>query len=165
MYEIRHAAERDLPEIFEIYEHARARMKKGGNPDQWKNSRPPAETVILDVKLGRSYVICDEKIAGVFAFITGDDPTYLEIDGAWRGSGKYGVIHRIAADDGRHGVFDAALEFCLKKINDIRIDTHEKNAPMRHILSARGFKYCGIILTDDGTERLAFELIKEDKNG
>lgn len=162
--ELRHAEWNDLPEILNIYEQARRRMKHSGNPDQWKDCRPSEIAVRSDIELGRSIVITDRGgIAGVFAFIIGDDPTYLEIDGKWLGSGVYGTIHRIAARDGCSGIFDVALGYCLQKIGDIRIDTHEKNAAMRHILSTRGFVYCGRIITDDGTERLAFELIQENR--
>lgn len=137
-------------------------MIRSGNPNQWKDSRPSQADVCEDIERGRSYVAVDgQEIAGVFAFIIGDDPTYKKIDGRWRGTKSYGTIHRLAAKDGKSGIFDLCLEFCLKKINDIRIDTHEKNYVMRHLITTRGFEFCGTIITDDGTERLAYELIKE----
>ena len=43
------------------------------------------------------------------------------------------------------------------KIAHLRIDTHENNAVMRHLITSRGFLPCGTITVEDGTPRLAFE--------
>ena len=41
------------------------------------------------------------------------------------------------------------------------MDTHADNAPMRHLLEKSGFSHRGTIYVEDGTPRLAFDLLKE----
>lgn len=152
------AEKSDLGEILGIYAKAREFMKRSGNPTQWGDSRPALATTERDIAEGRLYKIVDGgRTVGVFAFIIGEDPTYRKIDGKWPNDELYGTIHRIASDGTRRGIFDAALKFCFEKCRNIRIDTHEKNLPMRRCIERAGFKYCGKIITDDGTERMAFE--------
>ena len=82
---IRPAQKSDLSEILKIYEQARRKMIRSGNPDQWKDSRPSQADVCEDIERGKSYVaVYGQEIAGVFAFIIGDDPTYKKstADGA-----------------------------------------------------------------------------------
>ncbi|MEG2939218.1 MAG: GNAT family N-acetyltransferase, partial [Oscillospiraceae bacterium] len=45
-------------------------------------------------------------------------------------------------------------------LESIRVDTHEKNLPMRAMLEKNGFVYCGrVLLSDaDNAPRIAFEL-------
>ena len=67
------------------------------------------------------------------------------------------LIKDIAGDGKVHGIFDSAVEYVRGYTDNIRIDTHEKNLTMqRHILK-QGFVYCGIIITHDGTPRLAYQ--------
>ncbi len=51
--------------------------------------------------------------------------------------------------------------FCLcralSQCGNLKIDTHRDNKIMQHLLEKNGFKYCGIINTDDGTERMAYQ--------
>ena len=52
--------------------------------------------------------------------------------------------------------FSLIKDFCVEKgIYAIRIDTHEDNKVMRHILAREGFEPCGIINYDG--PKLAFE--------
>ena len=158
---IRNSTKADLPEILDTYEYARELMRKNGNPTQWGNKFPPMEKILGDIDNKTGYVIEDNGvICGVFAFIIGPDPTYALIeDGAWiNDTDEYGTIHRIATNGKSHGVFDACIDFCQSKINNLRIDTHPDNKAMLHLISSRGFQRCGIIYTeDDGTPRIAFQ--------
>lgn len=158
---IRKATKADFPKIAAIYEYAREQMRKNGNPDQWGTSRPSDSTVKNDIENGISYVIADEcEIYGVFAFFVADDPTYEVIwDGGWKSDGRYGVIHRIASSGKIGGIVKTAVDFAAKQCSHLRADTHEKNAIMQHALEKCGFVRCGMIYTDDGTERIAYELI------
>ncbi len=156
---IRRTAEDDLPEVFAIYERARAFMRANGNPTQWGSSRPAEETVRRDVAEGRSYLVCEDgRILGVFACLPGPDPTYALIEeGEWQNDLPYAVIHRIAAAEEGRGILGSALRFAESLAPSVRIDTHPDNAPMRHLLEREGFCRCGIIYTDDGTVRLAYQ--------
>lgn len=158
MFTIAKAEYDDLDRIAEIFSGARKRMKEAGNPDQWKDDRPSMDLVKKDIDEGNFYVVRDgEKIVGVFAFVIGIDPTYLEIEGSWIDDAPYGTIHRIASDGSAKGVFRAVLDYVEQFGVDIRIDTHKDNKAMLHVIVQNGFQRCGIIIVDDGSERIAFQ--------
>ncbi len=158
MLEIRKSTYDDLDRIAEIFTYARKQMALNGNPSQWKNDRPSMELVKKDIDVSNSYVVLNEgKIVATFAFIVGVEPTYLDIDGKWLDDDPYGTIHRIASDGSVKGVFDQVIDYVSKRGVDIRIDTHKDNKIMRHLIEKNGFVYCGIIIVDDGTPRLAYQ--------
>ena len=143
----------------EIYASARKRMAEGGNTNQWGNITPREELIDEDLEAGRSLVVCEgDVICGVFALFSGADPTYGYIEGrGWLNDRPYLTIHRIAGADGARGVFDAAMEYCKKRSDNIRIDTHRDNSPMLHLVRKHGFKECGIIYLANGSPRIAFQ--------
>ena len=99
-------------------------------------------------------------VHGAFAFLVGEDPTYQVIEGgAWKSAAPYGTLHRVAGDGEVHGLFGQMVAFAWANIPHLRIDTHENNAVMRRLIEKYGFAPCGIIYTDDGSPRLAFERI------
>ncbi len=159
---IRYATKQDIPVIMDIYKNAREFMRKNGNPTQWGSGNPKQEQIEKGIKRNEFYVcIEDEKIAGVFAFIIGPDPTYGVIEqGDWHYDMTYGTIHRIASDGCTRGITKACFDFCSSKINYLRIDTHADNKPMQTAVTKYGFKKCGIIHVADGTERIAFDYLK-----
>ena len=160
--EIRKTKKEELHIVLAIYERARNFMAENGNPNQWGKKSPSDEQVEADIRAGRSYVCVEgDKIAGVFYYAFENDPTYDVIkDGSWLSDKPYGVIHRIARAGKKKGVLKTCIEFCLKKTNHIRIDTHENNTVMHHLLSKYGFSKRGIIFLQNGDERIAYEYIK-----
>lgn len=161
---IRCAEIRDLDRIMHIYEYARKYMKEEGNFTQWGNDKPTRDTIIDDIRKKQCYVDVDEKneIHFVFAFIIGQDLTYEIIkNGYWLNENLYGTIHRIASDGCHKGMFKKCLEYCDKKIDNIRIDTHESNKTMRYLIEKYGFRKCGIIFVEDGSERIAYQRVNK----
>lgn len=157
-HHIRPATFEDLPEILRIYEDARAFMRQTGNPNQWWDYHPAESVLRDDIPKGQLYV-CerDGQIGAAFAYIQGVDPTYLEIDGpGWLNDEPYGVIHRIAVAHRGQGLIASIFDWALERCNNLRIDTHVDNAPMRRALEKYGFTYCGIIHIFNGDERIAF---------
>lgn len=164
---IRLASYGDMKAIEGIYEKARKYMEDAGNPTQWGKNHPTAELLEEDIKKERLYVdttepedpeIEGEIIHGVFAFILGEDKTYTYIEnGMWLNEKPYGTIHRIAGDGEVKGVFGRCFEFCRLQINNLRIDTHENNYTMRHLIEKYGFKKCGIVYMEDGSPRIAYQ--------
>ena len=156
---IRPAIQADLERIEAIYAAARQFMCENGNPTQWHDGYPCRELLQEDIHLGRLYVAEEgSKIVGVFVFTLGDDPTYGYMEGGtWRADTPYGTIHRIASCSS--GVFAAALEFCRGKCSHIRVDTHADNRPMQHLAEKHGFSRRGIIYVEDGTPRIAYDLL------
>ncbi|MDQ2234562.1 GNAT family N-acetyltransferase [Ligilactobacillus animalis] len=155
---IRLATIADLPAISAIYAFARTQMAKDNNPDQWGKTHPALDVLEADIAAKHLYVIEEAgNIGGVFAFILGEDPTYQQIEGSWLDDQPYGTIHRIAGNGKVKGVFNKALAFCEQLEPNIRIDTHQNNKRMQHLIKKNGFVYCGIILTEDQTPRLAYQ--------
>ncbi|MBQ1306951.1 MAG: N-acetyltransferase [Erysipelotrichaceae bacterium] len=158
MLEVRKTAVEDLDEVEKIFIHARKQMAVNGNPTQWGNDRPSMELVKKDIAEGNSYVVLnDGRITATFAYIIGIEPTYLDIDGAWLNEEPYGTIHRIASLNEVKGIFDFVIDYVSGFHMDIRIDTHRDNRRMLHLIEKNGFERCGIIIVDDGTERIAFQ--------
>ena len=106
----------------------------------------------------------DEGPLAVFSFAPGPDETYASIDGAWHSDADYHVIHRVAAVRG-HGVARAIFTFAAEHADYLRCDTHEDNAPMRRALSSFGFRECGTITVANGTQRVAYDWLKEPLDG
>ena len=160
-YCVRTANREDLPAIEAIYARARQFMKDTGNPNQWGNVNPPVEQLVVDIGRKELFVVTNETgIHGVFYFAMGADPTYARIyDGSWGSDEPYGTIHRIASD-GTGGIFSAALAFCKKKTSHLRIDTHQDNRVMQHVVEKHGFARRGIIYIADGSPRIAYEYMK-----
>ena len=161
-YQIRKASREDLPRVEEIYAYARKFMEETGNPHQWGKTTPETTQLIDDIAKGDLYVLTDNGIIhGVFYFYIGTDPTYGVIeDGNWRSDTPYGTIHRIAGD-GSGGVLAAAVAFGKTKINHIRIDTHHDNQIMQRAIAKQGFSRSGIIYLEDGSPRIAYDLLTE----
>lgn len=150
----------DLPKIMKVYEYARCFMSENGNPTQWGTDKPKLEQLQTDISKQQLYVISlSGRICGVFALVSGEDPTYRRIDGAWRKDGPYCTIHRLAGNGTASGIFAACLSFCKEKCGYLRIDTHENNHVMRHLLKKHGFHFCGSIWLQDGSPRLAYDLV------
>lgn len=156
---IRPAADKDFFRIMEIYHSAQEFMIRSGNPTQWGHSYPTEEIVKEDIQKGRGYVLCDEvMIHGVFVIQTGEEPAYQIIEeGAWLNDEPYITIHRVAGDGVMHGILHCVMEHCRQLSKNIRIDTHEKNLPMRRAIGKEGFERCGIIYVRDGSPRIAYQ--------
>ena len=155
---IRNSTQNDLEQLLSIYAYAREQMRAAGNPSQWKDCYPTTEQIITDIQNQNSHVITEDgEILAVFAFILGDDPTYVRIeDGNWLNNEPYGTIHRIAAGGGKKGMFRCCLSFCEARAANIRADTHACNAAMQHLLETNGFQKCGRIYVADGSPRIAY---------
>ena len=162
---IRKARPEELDRIMEIYKTAQDFMIATGNPTQWARNYPTRELISDDIAGERFYVDEEDgKIHGCFMFRVFEDPTYAKIDdGEWLSDEPYGVIHRVASDGTGHGVFASIVAFARARaeglgLRDVRIDTHEDNKPMQHLVGKAGFAYCGIIHLADGDPRLAYQL-------
>lgn len=162
-YSVRRAGEGDLASILAIYAGAREFMARSGNPNQWGKTNPPREVLLRDIELGQLYVLTREGVIhGVFAFLTGKDPTYSTIyHGSWRSAAPYGTIHRVAGD-GSGGIFAAAVDFCLNRYRHLRVDTHADNLPMQRAILRAGFSRRGIIYIADGSPRIAYDRIDKE---
>lgn len=155
---VRRTQEKDLIEVMEIYDRARKFMAETGNPFQWGTQYPAEDLIRSDIRRGVSQVCEGENgIEAVFAFVLGEDPTYLHIeDGAWLNDRPYGTIHRIAGRGTQKGIASVCLDWCCKKCGNLRADTHADNAIMQKVLEKNGFQKCGRIYVADGSARIAY---------
>lgn len=158
---VRTASTDDLAFIEGAYAHARAFMQANGNATQWPDGYPGRIDAEEDIARECCFLVADDEgPLAVFALAPGPDETYAEIDGAWRSDADYHVIHRVAAARG-HGIARAIFSFAAEHADYLRCDTHEDNAPMRRTLESFGFRECGTITVANGTERIAYDWIKD----
>ena len=154
-----------LNDIMSIYREAQSFMESQGNP-QWEKGFPSEDDVRGGIFGGIIYVVlADGEIAAVFSAVD-YDRDYDEICGKWISEGNnYLAVHRVAVADKFRGrgvakfVIKAAAELALSRgKTSLRFDTHEKNIPMRTLLTSQGFTQCGTIrLFRDDSSRIAFE--------
>ena len=152
----------DLDALMAIFAYARAQMAADGNPTQWGDGYPTREQLENDIQRGVSYVMEQEGApCATFVFIIGDDPTYQYIeDGQWLDDTlPYGTIHRIASNGQLRGIFRTVLDWCSAQCSNIRIDTHQANARMIHLIEQAQFTRCGIIYTRDNSPRMAYQCL------
>ena len=157
---IRNAVSSDIDSIMPIYERARRFMAENGNPTQWTGGYPSRSVIESDIAAGRLFVCtAGDRIEGVFAFMLDAEPNYAVIEGAWLNDLPYGTIHRVASAGIRSGVASDIFNWCAERISNLRIDTHEDNRIMQHILVKNGFVRCGIVHIRGGSPRIAFQRI------
>lgn len=158
--QIRTATYDDIPVLMEIFRKARGIMRASGNLHQWNDSYPSEEIVREDIGHGHCIVLCEAgEVTATMAFIPGPDPTYARIyGGGWLSDDPYHVIHRIAVAEPGHNAAEALLDWGFARTQSIRIDTHEDNVIMHHVLSKYGFTRCGVILLANGDPREAYQM-------
>lgn len=156
--EILLACEKDLDRLLEIYEIAKAYMRKSGNTKQWNGAYPDRETLREDIAHERLYVYkTNGEIHGVFVLLLEEETTYRHIEGGqWLNEEPYGTIHRIASDGTVKGIFEKCLHFCREKIDNLRVDTHHDNHTMQYLAEKHGFRKCGVIYLKNGDPRIAY---------
>lgn len=164
--EIRKTTLEDLPAVMALYDQGRQYMRKNGNHNQWIKGYPSEELIREDIQLGRSYVAEEQgELTAVFCFFYGKDieASYRNIDGAWLDDEPYGVLHRIASSGKYPNMTGFCSDWCLSQWPNLRIDTHRDNAPMQRALERLGFTRCGVVIIEDGSERIGFQKRRESK--
>lgn len=156
---VRKATEKDIDKMMVVYARAKELMDENGNPTQWRKGYPTRDMIMMDVASDCSYVIEERGIIhAAFFFKEWEDPTYkVIVDGNWKNTFPYGVIHRVASDGTLRGVMDTIVGFCKEKTRNLRCDTHEDNKVMQHCLEKNGFERCGIIFVHGDSPRIAYQ--------
>lgn len=148
----------DVAWVMEIFDGARAYMRRCGNSTQWTGGYPSEQTVRGDIAAGNLFVAeVGGKIVGCCTLVVGADPYYGEIDGQWLNDEPYGTIHRLASSGEVRGMADIFIDFCTERIGNLRIDTHADNLPMQRAILRNGFSYCGVVRVAGGSPRLAYQ--------
>lgn len=134
--------------------------------EQWSDDYPNMDTVLDDISCSSAYFFVKDDIPFGYAYIGfNGEVIYNKIQGEWKSNRKYAVIHRLAFGKEVQGkglsksTFQAIKEFVGSRgIHSIRIDTHEDNKKMQHILEREGYQHCGIVTIPEGL-RLGYELL------
>lgn len=160
---IRLARKEDLVEMRKVFNYGRKVQLASGNPTQWGEGYPSAELILEDIAQEAAHVCLNNKgeIVAVFSVFTDLDPTYHQIEGEWLNDEPYATIHRIAANGKERGVGQHCIKWVQNQYANVRIDTHDNNQQMKHIIKKLGFEYCGIIYLENGDSRNAYHYSKE----
>lgn len=163
---IRPTTTQDVQQIMTIIGYAQQYLASL-NIDQWQDGYPTQSQFEDDITNKESYVItnANAKVIATFMFSVAGEPSYKVIDGKWLTTVEnYGVIHRIAVAEHytNMGLARLIISHCeaqlkAKQITSMRIDTHQDNLGMQHILKTLDYTYCGVITLDSGALRLAYE--------
>ena len=162
-FELVPATADDLPVCMKILDSGRSFQRQQGFT-QWRDGYPGVEDVLSDIACGGAHLLMVDGAPAAYVYIGFDgDPSYPAIEGAWHLDAPYGVLHRVAISEHFRGMglsdvlFRLAGELVRSRGFDVlRIDTHEDNKRMQHILAKNGFSCCGIVL-QNGEPRLAYD--------
>ena len=167
--QIRRSTFKDIPDIMVIIADAKNHLA-AQKIEQWQNGYPNVAQVENDIKNGESYVLVNKqsKVIATAMFTTRKEPTYKVIEGEWKVNENqvYGVIHRMAIKPSFRTLGLAAQLFKAfhqqlnkQKIQSLKIDTHKENVGMQSLIKKLGYQYCGVIYTNYGDKRMAFEKV------
>jgi ribosomal protein S18 acetylase RimI-like enzyme len=168
------ATTEDLNQIWSLRLMA-THLLKQKNVDQWQFEDPTKASFLHEINQKNLYVLeIDDVICGMFALIFGVEPTYNNINGAWRYNLPYATIHKLALDPEyqHHGIARTMLlkaeEIAREHgINYMRIDTHKDNLQAQKTFLSVGYVYCGDIMVDivrGDKHRYAYDKLLEVSN-
>lgn len=169
----RKATLQDIDEVMRAVEDSREFLKAQGN-NQWMNGYPNRDDFINDINNGRLFVVFDQDdptiLVGVCALTYHEDDYQNLYEGKWLTDLPYMVMHRVALkmEYRGHGygkrLFDVFVEQAkIEGYRSLRIDTHERNDVMRHLISSYGFVSCGKAILTPNKDRMVFERVLKDE--
>lgn len=158
---IRKTTQEDLAVLDQLFDTCRAYMKAQGNPTQWDENYPTAKVVAQDVLSGHGYVCVDKQnqVLASFALCNYEAEYDRLQNGKWNSDEPYIVIHRMGALPEK-GAGNFIFKELTSKYPYIRIDTHEDNKTMLHLLEKFGFKFCGIVHYPGYGDRVAYDYVR-----
>ena len=168
MTNYRKATLEDLDQVMEAVEYSRFLLKLQGN-GQWQDGYPNKNDFINDINNGRLFVTYDKnpkEIIGVCALTYREEDYHHLYEGEWLTDLPYMVMHRVAIKKEYQGkgygkkLFEVFIEQAkLEGYKSLRIDTHEGNVVMRHIIESFDFVYCGKAILTPNKDRMVFEKV------
>ena len=153
----------DTEAVTAIYEYAKKILMDSGIP-QWQGAVPGRDSFIQDLSLGQAYVVEENGTVIATIQLINHEPYYDNVEnGSWRASSAL-VAHHVAVSNEcrKQGVASFMLhnaEIIAKERGrcSLRLDTHELNYRMRHLLEKHGFENIGVVTMPNGDMRLAYE--------
>ena len=131
---------------------ARKRLKKA-QVDVWQGPYPSEETIADDIRKGDCFMLLyGGAPAGCFSLV-GPGEEYHDsdlTDGKWHGEAPYVVLRRnmVSGKFAGSGMSDHEMRFVEEMAkhrgaSSIRLLTHKKNLPMKHLLQRHGYRFAG----------------------
>ncbi|PBQ34851.1 GNAT family N-acetyltransferase [Sphingobacteriaceae bacterium] len=147
---IRLATLSDIPEIMVMVRELVPLMNASGN-FQWDDHYPNPEKFSDDVVHDKLWVaVMHEKIVGVSAITTDQDPEYAQV--GWDLSEVAIVTHRLAVSIHHRGkgIAEALLqkaedEAIRRNIKTLRVDTNSMNTATQKLFPKMGYTFAGEI--------------------
>lgn len=140
----------------------------GQQSDQWQGKEPSLKTIQNDVKHKQFYLLEDgNQVIGGAALLSKDEAYDHLISGSWINQDPYIVIHRFFLHPTFHGQkLGKVLLTCIEDlvwargIQNIRLDTHERNIPMRGLLKSLKYVEVGRVNLPQAGERLVYHKVR-----
>lgn len=151
---LRQATSSDFDQIMMILKDGANQLAERG-VEQWQGDYPSPDQIKEDIENGWAYLAQsdDDQTVGAIAIVPGPDHVYDNLHGDWLiDTDRYLVIHRVAihSQHAGHGYATQLLEGVINHIRNnrpdidsIRIDTHEDNKAMQHLIDKMGFSRVG----------------------
>lgn len=160
---------KDLEQVMEAVEYSREVLRLQGN-GQWQDGYPNRDDFINDINSQRLFVIYDQNnpdnVIALCALTYREEDYHHLYEGAWLTNLPYMVMHRVAIKEKYQGLGYGKLLFKLfedqaklEGYRSLRVDTHEGNAIMRHLIAQAGFSYCGKAILTPDKDRMVFEKV------
>jgi RimJ/RimL family protein N-acetyltransferase len=154
--QLRKATMADFDQIITILKDGANQLAERG-VNQWQGDYPSTEQIKEDIKNGSAYLAssADHETVGAISIVKAPDHAYDNLNGNWLcDTDKYVVIHRVAIHSNYAGkgyateLLKSVINFIKengKDIDSIRIDTHEDNKAMQHLIDKMGFTKVGTL--------------------
>lgn len=151
---LKQARQEDFDQIMTILKDGANQLAERG-VDQWQGDYPSPDQIKEDIENGYAFLAVsqDGETVGAISIVEAPDHSYDKLDGEWLlDTQNYVVIHRVAihSQHAGHGYATKLLTEVINYIRDnrtdidsIRIDTHEDNTAMQHLIDKMGFKRVG----------------------
>ena len=172
--QLKQATMADFDQIIDILKDGANQLAERG-VDQWQGDYPSLDQIKEDIENGWAYLAVsqDNQTVGAISLVPAPDHSYDQLDGEWLlDTEKYIVIHRVAihSNHAGHGYATKLFTEVINQVREnpeidsIRIDTHEDNKAMQHLIDKMGFKRVGTLhgVYREGEISYVYEMVKSD---
>jgi GNAT superfamily N-acetyltransferase len=153
-------------------EGCRLQMARHGS-GQWQGKEPSIATIEEDIRYQRYYVLFEDQQPCGGAALMKHEPGYDHLlEGQWLNQDTYRVIHRFFIAPSYQGrqlskMLLTQLEQQVQEqhVDNIRLDTHALNQPMRGLLARQHYLHVGKAWLPQAGERLVYHKVLGEKHG